>query len=537
MINTQTELKERFLNLLDNAEPVTEKSGSGSGDSSDQSSNKRVSQGAVDQLLTLLSDDKLYVSVDDGSCFIFRKGRLFLLDTKHRELFEDLRLEGFEAIGSAPSKESVGTVIELLTARARRDGEKIELFNRMGEHEGKFYYDLNDGKAVEIRDDGWKIVDEPTMFLKFKHQLPQLHPDSDESDIGRIFEFVRIKEEQQLLFLVILITSFVPRISHPAVHITGTQGSGKSFGASLIKKLIDPSSVLLSLMPRRPDDLDLLLVRHKNLIIDNLSSLSFDTCDRLCAVISGGAMERRTLHTDLETTILKGNPVIFYTSIGSIHSRPDLTERTVVIELQRIPDKERMDEPELLKRFNCAVPAILSGIFDTLAYAMRRIPFCSVEKLPRMAEFAKWGVVIAECLGYDGNQFLADYAGNTSIQATELIERDTFFAAIVEAMNQPDREPLSGSFSEIILSLSEIACPGEAANGYSSLQKDKTFPTARGIRKHLERIRIPLENFGISFVFDNQRTAQAKAFVTFSKMEDPVPEIPDLSEYQDEPPF
>ena len=63
----------------------------------------------------------------------------------------------------------------------------------------------------------------------------------------------------------------------------------------------------------------------------------------------------------------------------------------------------------------------------------------------------------------------------------------------------------------------EIAAPGEAKNGYMSLQKDKTFPTARGFRKHLERIRIPLENMGIFFKIDSQRTSQAKAYVTFYK--------------------
>ncbi len=65
----------------------------------------------------------------------------------------------------------------------------------------------------------------------------------------------------------------------------------------------------------------------------------------------------------------------------------------------------------------------------------------------------------------------------------------------------------------------EVAAPGEAKNGYTVLQKDKTFPNPRGFRKHIERIRIPLENMGISFKIINQRTSSAKAYVTISKVE------------------
>lgn len=515
------ELKQQFLDLLAGAELVTERSVQEDSDQDDQSSNKSKTEKGVNGLLPLVSNAPLFVSIDDGSSFIHRKGRLLQLDTKNRELCEDLRLEGFDDCGQAPSKDTVATVVELLSARARRDGKPIELFNRVGESDGKFFYYLGGGRAVMITPGAWFEMEAPVMFRMFKHQKVQVSPHSYEGDPWRILDFLLLKEEQKLLFLVTLITCFIPRISHPAVHVSGSQGAGKSFGTRLIKAIVDPSSVALSMMPRKPEDLDLLLFRHKCLALDNLSALNFDTCDRLCSMISGGSIEKRTLHTDLETTVLQSNPVILYSSIGSLHSRPDLAERTIVIELQRIPDSQRKEESELLENFQNALPTILGGIFDVLAQAVSSYDQYPVSGLPRMAEFARWGYVIAEELGESGAQFLADYAGNSSIQTSELIERDTFFAAIVETMHQPARESLSGSFSEVLLTLIEVAAPGEAKNGYSSLTKDKTFPGARGFRKHLERIRIPLENMQIAFSIDNRRTSQAKAFVTFTKIVDP----------------
>lgn len=520
-LNKSSSLKDKFIELLASAEPVTERSEKKPDEHSDpaHSSNPRNSEGGVDLILRLVENDPLFIAEDDGSSLIYRGGRLLPLDAKHRELSEDFRLDFFEHSGKAPSKETVATAIDLLSAKARRIGETVKRFTRIGEKDGNYYYDMADGRAVETVAGSWSLKDAPIMFRQMRHQKKQVEPDPLSGDPWIFLEFFNLKEEQRLLFITTLITCFIPCISHPALHISGSQGAGKSLLAKFVKSLIDPSSVLLSMMPRKPEDLDLLFWRYKVIVLDNLSSLSFDVCDRLCSLISGGVIEKRTLHTDLDMTVLKSNPIILYTSIANVHSRPDLAERTIVLQLGRIPDEKRMTEPELFERFEAAVPVILGGIFDVLSRAMCLYPHCQLSSVPRMAEFAKWGYVIAEELGGKGDQFLEEYAGNSSIQTGELIERDTLFGAIVEAMNQPGRETLSGSFNEVLLFLMEVAAPGEAKNGYTSLQKDKTFPGPRGLRKHIERIRIPLENMGISFKIDSMRTSQAKAFLTISKME------------------
>lgn len=522
-------LKARFLALLPTAEPATAgreaKAAKGKNAADHDLSDHQDEPGGrgIDRLLPMLQGDPLYLC-DDGTGYILRRGRLFLLDNKNRELVEDLRLDGLEQTGKAPSRETVTTVIDLLSARARREGKPVELFNRCGEKGGLFYYDLGNGKAVEVSPGvrSWRITAAPVMFRQMKHQKPQATP-LPKGDPWRFLEFCNLPENQRLLCLVTLATCFIPRIAHPAIHVSGCQGSGKSMFTSLWKTVIDPSSVLLSTMPRKPEDLDLLLVRHYGLVLDNLSALSGDTCDRLCSYITGGAIEKRTLHTDLETTILKSNSVIFFSSIGSLHSRPDLTERSIVFELQRITDDARADEGEVRERFHAVLPEILGRLFDLLARAMEILPTLKMARLPRMAGFAKWGYAVAEALGGRGDEFLRDYAGNSTIQTGALLERDTFFAAIVQAMDDPGIGSLSGSFHEVLLLLSEVMAPGEAKNGYRILERDRTFPSARGFRKHLERIRIPLEGMGIGFAIDDQRTSRAKAFVSFHKQgQEPV---------------
>lgn len=518
MTETALELTARFLSLLPTAEEIKATKGAKNKavDESDLSGNQEESGGrGVNLLLPMLQDDKLFFC-EDGTSHIFRRGRLLQLDNKNRELVEDMRLDGLELTGKAPARDTVSTVIDVLSAKARRDGEKVELFNRVGEKGGRFYYDLANGKAVEITPTGWKIVTPPVMFRQLKHQKPQVSPVRN-GDPWRFLEFCEMPEKQQLLFIVALVTSFIPRIAHPAIHASGCQGSGKSMFTSLWKIAIDNSIVLLSTMPRKPEDLDLLLVRYYGLVLDNLSALSGDTCDRLCSFITGGVIEKRTLHTDMETTILKANSVIFFSSIGSLHSRPDLTERSIVFELERVPEEKNTDENSFRETFRKVLPEIHGGIFDLLAKAMEIFPTLDLARLPRMAGFAKWGYAVAEAIGGRGDEFLLDYAGNSTIQTGALLERDTFFSSIIFAMDDPGTGPLNGSFQEVLLILMEIAAPGEAKNGYRVLDKDRSFPSARGFRKHLERIRIPLESMDIIFTIDGNRTNRAKAFVDFKK--------------------
>jgi len=397
-----------------------------------------------------------------------------------------------------------------------------KFFNRIGEKDGYFYYNLIDEacQSVRIGPGTCDIVPSPEIWLNRKHSLEQSMPDFKNGDIRKLMKYCRISEKQTLLFLVTQVTAFIPDINQPIRHMSGPQGSAKSFTQKLLKRLIDNSSIGESNLPRKGDDIDLLLYRHKVPIIANQSKLSDDLCDRLCVFVEQGSTEKRLMYTDTDSMTLKSNPVIMLNSIGALHSRADLAERTIVFECARISRKDRKEEKKILSAFEEDVPIILGGCFNLLAGAMQKKPFVETELLPRMAEFAAWGYCIAEEMGEGlGEQFLMEFNSTSQLQSEELIERDTLFSAIVDVMAQPSRETLSGSFKEIIMTLSEVAAPGEAKNGYACLEKDKTFPSARGLSNYLERLRIPLEAMKIKFEIERRRTADAKAFVTFSKIE------------------
>lgn len=478
----------------------------------------------AERLIPLLEGFSLYLD-ESGTGHILHNGRLYQLDPKNRELVEELTYLYWDTVNKPLAKDAAINTITYYSAKCRRDGIPLELFNRVGEKAGRIYYDLLSGRVVEIRPGAWSVIPAPVMFKRFSHQQPQPDP-LPGGDPWRLFDFIRVPEESRLFVLATVITCFVPRIDHPALAVSGPQGSGKSFTQSIIKQVVDPSSLMLSLMPRKVDDLPLLLSRNHVTALDNQSSFTGEIADLLCAAITGGVLEKRVLHTDSEMMAVKVPGVITYSAITSVSDRPDLHERTVRIVLERIPMHERRTKKAIWREFEAALPSILGGIFDLLAKALALHPGVEerLHELPRMADFATWGYAIAEAMGGRGSQFLRDYTGNVSMATADLLENNSFFAAIVQAMEtRPGDGTLAGTFAEILTALREIITDGKEA-GLKNLDRDRSFPKSpRSFRAYLERLRIPLEDMGITYRIEEHRTNKGRVLCTFFKRDEGMP--------------
>jgi hypothetical protein len=70
-------------------------------------------------------------------------------------------------------------------------------------------------------------------------------------------------------------------------------------------------------------------------------------------------------------------------------------------------------------------PQLLGFIFDILCKVLKTISTDGIirpKELPRMADFALHGEIVARCLGYDENVFLNAFNENIKLQSDELLE-------------------------------------------------------------------------------------------------------------------
>lgn len=455
------------------------------------------------RLLALLDSAPLFIDPHGGT-HIDLDGELYPLDAKNPLLFEKLSALFFRATGQMMGRDSLGNAVAVLSHDARERGNPAIMANRAAFSDGALYYDLGDRRAARIAGGAWKIVAAPVgHFRAWSHKRP--HPDpAAPGDAAQLFRFVHVAASDRALVLATLAACLVPGIARPALVITGPQGSGKSTAARLFKLTIDPGTPALTMIPRKPEDLDLLLSRHSFLALDNLSSLPPDIADTLSGVITGAAPQRRKLHTDSELMTLHADLALCFTSINSLSDRPDFLERTLRIELERIEDISRQADDELDAAFLVALPEILGGLLSLLAKGLELLPNYRPPRLPRMASFARLSAAIAEAMEEGaGARYLAEFFKNQGAQHMELAEGNLFFGAILEACAAGDHP--AGTFKAVVSTLRELADPGP---------KDP-FPTARSFGKALERLRVPLTTAGIGFEIDRHRTAAGKASVRF----------------------
>jgi len=461
------------------------------------------------RLLALMENAPLYVDPQSNT-YVELGGDIFPLEAKHPLLFETVSDLHYSATGQTIGKDSLAAAVAVLSYRARREGHPAPLANRACFWDEALYYDLGNGRAARIAGGAWEIVPAKVgLFRAWPHKRPHPDPVAD-GDPWRLFRSVHVTPEARPFVLATLAACLFPGIARPALVITGPQGSGKSTAARYFKLALDPGHPALTLITRKPEDLDLLLARHFVLALDNLSNMPPDLADTLSAIITGAAPQRRALHTDNELITLHTDVTICLNGITSLTDRPDFMERTLKIELERIEDAARLADDELDEAFSADLPEILGGLLSLLARGLKIFPEYRPPRLPRMAAFARIAAAIAEGMELGGGEaFLAEFFRNQGAQHLQLAEGNLFFAAILETCAAGDYP--EGTFKQVVATLKELADPGP---------KDP-FPTARGLRRALERLRVPLNTAGIGFEIIDHRTATGKASVRFFAMPKP----------------
>ena len=414
--------------------------------------------------------------------------------------------EYYQKTGQMLTENQMNKIINIFSGMAIHASPQQELFVRVAKQGKSLYFDLCDGEVVEIRPAGWRVTQAPILFKRFSHQLKQLRPIRG-GNPWRVFEFLNVPEEHQLLVLATIISNFIPNIPHPIFHPYGPQGSGKSSLFRVIKKLCDPSLIEAAIAPHDRHELILNIAHHHVCLFDNLSDMPVWMSDILAMVSTGAGFSKRKLYTDEDDVILQVKRCIGVNGINTIISKPDLMDRAILLPLERIEGNKRMEERELWSKFEEVQADILGGIFDALSKAAAIYPTVKIERLPRMADYTRWGYAIAQALGRSGDEFLQQYQANMERLNEEVIQSNTLAQAVISFME--DKSECSGTIKELY----------DGLKTQINFSKDDTsFPKhPNQLRKSLNRIKVNLMERNITFVVRPFRARQGVIIEVFKK--------------------
>jgi primase-polymerase (primpol)-like protein len=413
---------------------------------------------------------------------------------------------------SAANSEAIKNIISVLDARASFSGPEYSLKNRFAWEENNLWYDLTNNvwSAVRINSENWEIIaSPPILFRRYAHNCSQVLPARDKGDLSLLLNYVNITDPQhKLLLMVYVVSCFIPDFANPMLVIFGSQGSAKTTLAKLLRLIIDPSIIEVVSMPDNPKELIQALAHHAFLFFDNVSYISENISDILCKVITGSGFTKRELYSDDEDIIYTLKRPLGINGINLVGTRPDLLERSLIIELSRIEPENRKSEMDLMENFERELPQILAGIFDVLVKAIKIRPTIKLESLPRMADFTLWGCAISEALGYTQKDFLDAYEANITTQTDTILTENIVAAAIISFMDS--KFEWSGTATELLRQLNTQAFIDDVST------YEKYWPKGSNVlMRRLNELKVNLKEVGITYVCTPGNTRE----ITITKVE------------------
>jgi hypothetical protein len=384
----------------------------------------------------------------------------------------------------AVNGEYLRTAAGTLAAQAEFSGEMKELHTRAAWHEDALYYELRPGKVVRVGQGGWTFEARPSVLFRRYPNLKALPDPEAGGSLDGLLSLVNLKTERdRRLFTAYAVTVPLPHVGRPILSASGPMGSGKTTAGRAIKRLWDPTAPETV----RYDPRDFLQKASHCFVpmLDNLSTLPDSAADTLCRLVTGEADSKRKLYTDDEDIIIELRRAVILNGINAPTDRGDVLDRSLVVELERIPDAERRTEEEMWAAFEREHPALLGAALDVLAKAIARKPSLQLPRRPRLADWGEYAAAVFEVMGWGADTFLKDWDEVVKVQNRATLDGSPVAQAVIRFME--DRDSYRGTSTELHKKLEAVA-----EDIGVSVARDKAWPkSARWLWRRIQEV-VPL---------------------------------------------
>lgn len=394
---------------------------------------------------------------------------------------------------------SLADALRTLAGRAIYEGVERAVHFRVADGPGEILLDLGDERwrCVKINAEGWQVLDEHPVKFRRTPTMRALPDPERGGSVGALAAFLNVDDDGYVLYVGWLLGTLRPGYPFPVLVAHGEQGSGKSTLGRLARLLVDPSKVPLKSSPKT--DVDLLVSATASWIVtaDNVSSLTPAMSDALCRLSTGGGLSKRQLYTDGDEFVLDAMRPCVLNGIEEAAKRSDLLDRAVLIECPVIGDDRRIAEDEFYADFELVRAKLLGALLDAVAHALAHVDEVKLDRLPRMADFAKWVTAAEPALGWRPGTFMDAYQRNRAETHEIAVESDV----IGPALQAVAADGFEGTSSELLEQVALKA--GERA------AKGKDWPRSpRALTGEIKRLAPNLRQLGVEV--EQWRTKQAR---------------------------
>lgn len=459
----------------------------------------------AEMLLNLAEDIDLFHTPEDECFGTFEVGEHFETHRLDTNLFKNYLVRLFyNEHHRPPSKQALQDALLQLEAQARFDGSRRVVHLRVAAEGEAIFIDLCDEewRVVRVTAEKWSVIDakdSPVRFRRNKRSTPLPEP-AEGGTIEDLRPFLNLGEgeEGEDAFILIagwLVSCFRPDYPFAILAFSGEPGTAKSTNSRFLKRSVDPGVGQLQSIPRNEQDLMIAAKNNWVIAIDNISHIPDWLSDALCRLATGGGISNRRLYENDEECFLAAKRPVILNGIGHYAVRSDLVDRIVSVKPGVIPPARRIPEEELKRDFEEKGGLIMGAILSGVSSALKNIEQVTLERLPRMADFARWATAAEEGLGFEKGAFMRAYWRNRE-EAHGIVLESSLLAEVLQEYCGGSQAAFDETMllKELLSKLTELA--GARAENRPGARSP--FPKSpRGLRSELQRIAPNLREVGI----------------------------------------
>lgn len=390
------------------------------------------------------------------------------------------------------SETALKVIIDTLASCALFSGEERKVYLRTATFDGKCFVDLANerNEVVEITADGWNIITAPPVNFVRKDGMLPLPTPTRGGNVNQLRQFLNVTEEDFKLILIWLVSA-LGEGPYLILLLTGEKGTGKSNAIEMLRALVDPSSVDLADEPESMRDLMIYAKNSYVVAFDNLTEIPKRLSNVLCMIAKNGGKRIRRGYTDDSEMLFSARRPIALGGIKDYATRPDLLDRSLCIDLQKI--KSRRDEKQLFADFYAARPAIFGALLTGLVHGIRGLAAIKGKQLdlPRMRDAIEWAIAAERGLGFKEGEFAKAVWANYDTTTESAIDGSPVAGAVLKLM--ADRTEWQGKAGELLAELNRVA--GDSIRGAEGrpLLAHKLSQTLKEVAPDLRRRGIEVE--------------------------------------------
>lgn len=267
--------------------------------------------------------------------------------------------------------------------------------------------------------------------------------------------------------------------------------------------LVDPSPALLRSEPRDPEAWAMTAAGSWCVVIDNVSRIPGWWSDAICKAVTGDGWVKRKLYTDSDLAVLTFKRCVVLTSIDAGALRGDLSDRLMLVDLERIDEANRRTEDEIDRLYADARPRLLAGLLSAAQRTLAALTHVTLDTMPRMADFARILAALDQaCPELTGGRAFNLFVGQRDRIAGDVVDADPVAAAVAQLIDKCGT--WTGSTTDLLDALTPRSDDGKP-------RPPRNWPrTARGLASHLRRVVTALLVVGIKVIIPASRTRDGR---------------------------